>query len=105
MSRRTARQDITAFCYDKRGKLLSVGHNSYVKTHRLQAYYGAKAGKPGRIYLHAELDALIKARKSGKDIHKLVVVRKGASGYLLAKPCESCQLAIVEFNVKKVEHT
>lgn len=104
MSRRTKRQDVTAFAYDKRGRLLAVGKNSYAKTHRLQAHYGNKAGNSSRIYLHAELDALIRGSKRG-CIHKLVVVRQGASGYLLAKPCPSCELAILDYNVKITEHT
>ena len=104
MSIRTCRQDITAFAYDKRGRLLAVGQNSYVKTHRLQAYYGRKAGRPGRIFLHAELDALIKGSKRG-TIHKLFVMRKGANRYLPCKPCPSCMLAINDYNVKVLEYT
>lgn len=103
MSRRTKRQKITALAYDRKGRLISVGRNSYVKTHPLQAYYGRKAGKPKAIYLHAEVDALIKARGV---VHKLVVIRYGAKGTpLLAKPCKACQLAIRDFGVKHVEHT
>lgn len=97
------RFEITAFAYDKRGKLLAVGHNSYVKTHRLQAHYAKKAGRPQAIYLHAELAALMKARQ---PVHRLVVVRYNADGSPgNAKPCEICQLAIKAFNVKHVEHT
>lgn len=104
MSRRTTRQDVKAFAYDKRGRLLAVGSNSYVRTHRLQAHYAAKTGKPMGIYLHAEIDCLIKASKRGQ-VHKLVVTRQGANGLLMAKPCPACQLAIRDFNVKHVEHT
>lgn len=97
------RFSITALAYDKKGNLLSVGKNSYVKTHPLQAYYGKKAGKPNAIYLHAELSALLKARS---PVHKLVVVRYTEDGKpALARPCKSCQLAIKDFNVKRVEHT
>ena len=105
MSRCTARQNITAFAYDKRGRLLAVGHNSYTRTHRLQAHYALKAGNGSRIYLHAEIDCLIRAKKRGVT-HKLVVIRHGAKGTpLCAKPCAACQLAINDFNVKEVEHT
>lgn len=104
MSRRTTRQDVTAFAYDKRGRLLAVGKNSYAKTHRLQAHYGKLSGNSAKIYLHAEVDALIRGSKRGR-IHKLVVVRQGANGYLLAKPCASCQLALTDYGVKNVEHT
>lgn len=99
----TKRYEITALAYDKRGKLLSVGKNSYEKTHPLQGYYGKRAGNPLAIYLHAELSALLKARGV---VHKLVVMRYNKHGKpVIAKPCPSCQLAIKEFGVKYVEHT
>lgn len=103
MSKRSKRQNITAFAYDKKGNLLSVGRNSYTKTHPLQAKYGRLSGRPNAIYLHAELSALVRARG---EVHKLVVVRYGANGRpLLAKPCKACQLAIKDWEVKHVEHT
>ena len=103
MSKRTKRQNITAFAYDKKGNLLAVGRNSYTKTHPLQAKYGRLSGKPGAIYLHAEVSALVRARG---EVYRLVVVRYGADGKpLLAKPCKACQLAIRDFGVKRVEHT
>lgn len=103
MSAQRKRPKLTALAYDKRGRLLSVGTNSYIRTHPLQAKYSRKAGKPDAIYIHAELAALLKAR--GK-VHKLVVVRYGKKGQpLLAKPCAACQLAINDWNVEIVEHT
>lgn len=95
--------DITALAYDKRGKLLAVGRNSYVKTHPLQAKFSKKAGKPDAIYLHAEVSALLKARE---PVHRLVIFRYDKHGRPAnSKPCASCQLAIRHFNVKQVEHT
>lgn len=97
------KHEITALAYDKRGKLLAVGRNSYTRTHPLQAHYGRKGGKPAAVYLHAELAALIKARQ---PVHKLVVLRFNKDGTpALAKPCPACQLAIRDFSVKHVEFT
>jgi deoxycytidylate deaminase len=97
--------NITAFVYDKRNRLLSVGNNSYVKTHTIQARYAAKAGNPARIYLHAEIDALIKASRKGVP-HKIVVIRYKANGeQALARPCDACMLAIKEYGVKIVEYS
>lgn len=97
------RPHITALAYNKRGRLLSVGTNSYTRSHTKQAAYGFRTGKPKAIYIHAELDALLKAR--GK-VHKLVVIRYNKKGEpVCARPCPACQLAISEFQVKKVEHT
>jgi deoxycytidylate deaminase len=95
---------ITAMAYDKRGRLVSVGMNSYVKTHPLQAKIAAEVGAPEKIYIHAELDALIKAR--GKAVYKLVVVRVDKKGrYVNAEPCHVCKRAIKIFNVKHIKHT
>ncbi len=95
--------EITALAYSKDGRLLSVGKNSYTKTHPLQARLAAKVGRPKAIYIHAELDALIKARE---DVHKLVVLRYDSKGNpMMAKPCNICESAIRMFGVKNVEHT
>lgn len=97
------RFNITAFAYDKKGNLLSVGLNSYTKTHPLQAKYAKRSGRPAAVFLHAEVAALVKAR--GK-VHKLVIMRHTKDGKAaLAKPCKSCQLAINDFNVREVFHT
>jgi len=99
------KQRIEAFAYDKRGRLLAIGHNSYTKTHPLQKRYAAKTGKPDRIFLHAETVALLKASKRGK-VYRLVVKRYGKKGQeLLAAPCECCREAIQQFDVKVVQHT
>lgn len=97
------RFNITALAYDKRGRLLSVGKNSYIRTHRLQAHYANLSGRPAAIYLHAEIAALIKAR--GK-VHKLVVTRYTADGEPAnCAPCPACRLAIRDYGVQKVLHT
>lgn len=93
---------ITALAYDKKGKLLSVGQNSYTKTHPLQKKYAARSGKPRNIYLHAEIAALVKAR--GK-VHRLVITRFSNGKPANCKPCAICQMAIRDFGVKLVEHT
>jgi len=101
----TTRQNLTAIIYDRRGRVISVGKNSYVKTHPLQARFAAKAGRPEAIYLHAEVDALVRL-KDWSHAHKIVITRVGKSGdTLLAKPCESCQRAIEMAGIKVVEHT
>lgn len=97
------RFNITALAYDKRGRLLSVGRNSYIVTHPLQARYGRLTGRPAAIYLHAELAALLKARG---PVHKLVVTRYTADGEPAnCAPCPACRMAIKDFGVEHVEHT
>lgn len=98
-----AKQNITAICYDRKGNVLSIGKNSYVKTHPIQARFAMKMGKPHLQYLHAEIDALIRARR---DVHRIQVIRVGMRGdHLPAKPCSVCCEAIRSYGVKVIEHT
>lgn len=99
------KQNITAIIYDRKGRIVSVGKNSYIKTHPLQAKLGAATGNPEAIYLHAEVDALIRLR-DWKKAHKIVIARYGKSGNpLLAKPCQACQRAITMAGIELVDHT
>jgi hypothetical protein len=75
----TTMQNITAFAYDKKGRLLSVGRNSYVKTHPLQARMAKEVGEDYKIYLHAEVAALVKV-KNWTRVDKLVVTRYNKNG-------------------------
>lgn len=101
----TKRFSITAVIYDKRGNVLSIGKNSYVKTHPLQAVYARRAGEPHKIYLHAELHAITRCANVERA-HKMVVFRYTEDGSpARAKPCKICQQAIDKTNIKIVEHT
>lgn len=98
------RQTVSAFVYDKRGRLLSTGQNSYVKTHPLQAEHARRVGLPEKVYLHAEIAALIKC--DWTKAHRILVTRYGVDGKpLLAKPCAVCRSVINSTNIKIVEHT
>lgn len=105
MSNRTRQQTITAFIYDKRGRLLSMGRNSYVKTHPLQARIAAQVGEDRKIFLHAEIAALVRC-KDWTKMEKMTVVRLNKEGRPLpAKPCSICQEAIKQSGIKYVEYT
>lgn len=101
-----ANQNITALIYDKRGNILSIGKNSYVKTHPLQAHYAKRVGLDKKVYLHAEINAIIKCRIPEKA-YRMVVIRTMANGTLgCAKPCAICTAAIAAFFPSLiVEHT
>lgn len=95
---------ILAKCFDKSGKLLSTGTNSYTKTHPLQKYFACLTKQPYKDKLHAEVCALLRAK--GKKIHKITVERYSKDGSpLLAAPCPICTEAILAFGVKEVEFT
>lgn len=98
------RHFILARCYDKKGRLLGVGINSYTKTHPLQKYFAEKVGHEHRECLHAEIAAILKCR--GKPIHRIVVERYNSKGLPVnAAPCPICEEAIRAFSIPYVEHT
>ena len=100
-----SRFDITAIIYDKRGRVLSIGKNSYVKTHPYQAKFAERVGLPHKQFLHAEIHAIVKCRHLIKA-HKIVVIRFDKSGEAKsAKPCPVCQSAIEASGIKIIEHT
>ena len=99
------RPQITAIIRDRRGKILSVGQNSYVKTHPLQAKHALKTGQPFRQFLHAEIHAIVRCRDLTRA-HSIFVSRWDAKGNpVLAKPCVICQSAIEAAGIKIVEYT
>ena len=101
----TTKQSITAIIYDRKGRVLSIGQNSYTKTHPLQAEHSEKMGFPHKVFLHAEVAAIVKCKDLSKA-HKIVVHRYNNEGKpLLAKPCVCCQSAIQATPIKFIEHT
>lgn len=98
------RYTIVAHCFDKRGLLLSCATNNYDKSHPLQKYFAEKAGQHERIYLHAEIGAILRAKD--RQVHHIRVFRYGANGEtLLAKPCPVCMEAIKAFGVKQLSYS
>ena len=95
---------ILAKTYDRKGKVIAVGTNSYSKTHTVQSYFAKKVGLDCKEYLHSEIQALI--RSADKKVHRITVERYKADGSTaLAKPCLVCQEAIKAYGVKTVEYT
>ena len=96
---------LTATIYDKRGRVLATGENSYRKTHPTQYQFAQRAGKPEAVYLHAEIAALVRLKDVDKA-HRIVIERIGAHGQPLpAEPCPICKLAIEHAGIEIVEHT
>lgn len=95
-------RNITAIIYDKRGRVLSIGKNSYTKTHTMQSYYAHRVGLPCKQYLHAEIDAIIRCKDLSKA-HTIFVARVDKSGsYRMAKPCKVCQCAIDATGIENI---
>jgi tRNA(Arg) A34 adenosine deaminase TadA len=105
-NRMTAKQAITAIVYDRKGRILAIGQNSYIKTHPLQAR-AAKAtnSHSSKIFQHAEVNALTKIKDWSKA-YRMVITRYNKLGEpLTAKPCTCCQWVLTLAKIKVVEHT
>lgn len=96
---------ITATAFDKRGRPISTGISQYTRSHPLQKYFSVKAGlSDERIYLHAEVAAIIQAGK--RNIDSVFVQRFHNNGDMAnAHPCPSCCEALKAFGVRLVRYT
>lgn len=98
------KQRIYAVIVDRKGRIVSESAPRYEKSHPKQKHYAVKAGcSEHKMFLHAEMRAIILAKGKG---HKLYVARvdyRGAS--LPAFPCPICKLAIRDSGIKSVEVT
>jgi len=99
------RQDMTAVIYDKRGRVLSIGKNSYVKTSTHMAHHARLVGEPSKIYLHAEVAAILKCKELDRA-YRIKVFRFYKDGSEAnAAPCAVCRSAIAATNIRLIEHT
>lgn len=97
---------IGAVITDRKGRILSAGCNSYNKTHPRQVYYAEMVGKQHKIYLHAELDAIIKLNHVQEKPYTIYIARVNKKGQpVCSKPCEICQMAIKDAGIKNVIYT
>ena len=85
---------------------IALGKNS-LKSHPIQAMFGRNSDA---VYLHAEIDAIIKALKeiSLEELKKSTlyisrILRDGTCG--LSRPCTGCQKAIKAFGIEKIVWT
>ncbi len=96
----------------KKKRIISSAVNDYEKTHPLQYWAAQNASKvfgdenlSKKIYCHAELNALIKART---DADTIVVCRMGGHGKRQirnARPCKLCYLMLKKYGVKHIHYS
>ena len=96
---------ITATAFDKKGKVIGYGVNSYRVSHPLMKHFSTLVGAhENKIYKHAELVAVLSSGR--KQVHKILVQRFKENGEPAnAKPCEVCEAMLKAFGVKIVQHT
>ncbi|MDD2496224.1 MAG: hypothetical protein PHE29_13665 [Tissierellia bacterium] len=91
---------VIAASLDNHNNIISIGENSYQKTHPVQMAWAIKAGNRDKEYLHAEIASLVKNHSKPKSI---VVVRMTCSGLVrMARPCNICNLALREAGIRDV---
>lgn len=102
------RARIAAILCDKRGRIVSVGFNS-TKTNPLAKRYNPLSG-----YLHAEMGAILRARREGftdwtRASLYVARAKQEAKGGIYhignAMPCPGCAGLIRDFKIGKVIHT
>lgn len=96
----------------KKGKVIASAVNLEKKSHPLQAFYGEKAscihnntGLCKKIFLHSELNCLIRSKGKGDTI---IVARTGGRGgreLRNSKPCKICSLALQEYGIKHIHYS
>lgn len=88
---------------DHHNNIISIGQNSYQKTHPMQSRLAIKSGNASREYLHAEIASLVKCRH---DVESIMVIRMTSKGLIrMARPCNICTLALREAKVRYVYYT
>lgn len=98
------RYQIKATSFDRRGRKIAVGFNTYEKTHPRQKQLAEQCDLHDKEYLHAEIACLIKSRR--RRVHRVVIERYDSEDRSKnAAPCPICLLALRESDVRVVEYT
>jgi len=94
---------VIAASLDHHNNIISIGENSYQKTHPMQSRLSLKCGNRNREYLHAEIASLVKNRNKPESI---MIVRITSTGLVrMARPCNICNLAIREVGIRNIIFT
>ena len=100
-----SRKKVGAVLYNSRRRVITTAVNNDYKSHPRQAWWAQRVGLDEKIYLHAEMACLIKAREAADTI---VVVRLGGhDGKSLrqSRPCPVCEPALRYAGIKHVYYS
>lgn len=87
----------------KKSKVIATAVNLEKKSHPFQAKLAKRVGLCEKIYLHAEVSALIKARE---DADTIIVARIDKQGKLRnSKPCPICSFALEQQGIQNIYYT
>ncbi len=96
----------TAYIKNKRGRVLSIGKNSYIKTHPKMVKLGRRLGylHHEKRFIHAEIDALNKCVNLEKAYSiEVYIYSKGSNRYTTSMPCPICTMALKESGIRFVD--
>ena len=86
-----------------KNKVVTTATNLETKSHPLQAFFANRVGLPEKIYLHAEISALVRCKE---ECDTIVVARVNNQDNLRSsRPCPICQLAIKEAGIVNIHYT
>lgn len=88
-----------------KNKVISTAVNLDCKSHPLQARWAKRVGLKEKIYLHAEMKALIDARSYADTI---IVVRLGGRGGISlrqSRPCKICEAALRYSGIRHIYYS
>jgi tRNA(Arg) A34 adenosine deaminase TadA len=100
----SSKKQVGAILLNK-NRVLCTATNLESKTHPIQAKFAERVGLHQKIYLHAEIAALIKCKE---DADTIVVARLGGHNHdelRMAKPCPICALALKEAGIGNIHYT
>ncbi len=100
-----SRKKVGAVLYNSRRRVITTAVNNDYKSHPRQAWWAQRVGLDEKIYLHAEMACLIKAREAADTI---VVVRLGGhdgNSLRQARPCPVCEPALRYAGIKHVYYS
>ena len=94
-------QQLGAVIFDKKGRILSVGHNWHTKTHPVISRINELKT------MHAECHAILGCRHKYDLTEANIFVYRELKNKqpALAKPCELCMKVIKLFGIKKIWYT
>lgn len=86
-----------------KNRVVATATNLESKSHPLQARFAERVGLGEKIYLHAEIAALVKCRE---ECDTIIVARVNPQHKLrMAKPCPICSLALKEAGISNIHYT
>ena len=86
-----------------KNRVVTTATNLERKSHPLQAKFAERVGLKEKIFLHAEIAALVKCRE---ECDTIIVARVNSQNKLRnSRPCPICSLALKQAGVSKVHYS